>query len=321
MKAERWYQIGKLFEAAVEQAPSQRSAFLDEACTGDEALRNEVESLLDFQERARNFMETPAIEMAADLVAEHPSEPGLEENRLDQLPVVPDQNGPLALKQSPAIVDGKYLLECRLGHGGMAFVYRARHLELGKLFALKLVQPNKSHRPEYLARFRIEAQALGRLNHPNIVQVTDFGVDSSAGPYLVMEYIEGITLSDYIKHKRSLSFHEALPIFSSIAHALDYAHDSGILHRDLKPANIFLAQRESGSHDVKILDFGIARFLAIQLRAKLFQNSRQQRSYACRRVFLFPVSCKANRIRSRRPKDSLIPAQLLVRRSTWPPRS
>jgi serine/threonine protein kinase len=143
----------------------------------------------------------------------------------------------------------------------MGFVYRARHFELGKPFALKLVQPHKSHRPEYLARFRIEAQALGRLNHPNIVQVTDFGVDSRAGPYLVMEYTEGIALSEYIKHRGPLSLGEALPIFSRIARALDYAHDSGILHRDLKPANVLLFQREAGHHDAKVLDFGIARFL------------------------------------------------------------
>ena len=111
-------------------------------------------------------------------------------------------------------MDGKYLLECRLGHGGMGFVYRARHLELRKPFALKLVKPHKSHRPEYLARFRIEAQALGRLNHPNIVQVIDFGIDSRGGPYLVMEYIEGITLSEYIKHKGPISLDEARPIFA-----------------------------------------------------------------------------------------------------------
>ncbi len=166
-----------------------------------------------------------------------------------------------AVEIAPSLIDGKYRIEGQLGHGGMGLVYRARHLELGKLFALKLVQPHRSHRPESVARFRIEAQALGRLNHPNIVQVTDFGVDSRAGPYLVMEYIEGITLGEYLKTERSLPLEEALPIFSGISRALDYAHDAGILHRDLKPANVLLVPREASHHDVRILDFGIARFL------------------------------------------------------------
>ena len=161
----------------------------------------------------------------------------------------------------PSIVGGKYRIEGQLGQGGMGSVYLARHLELGKLFALKLVQTLKSHRPEYVARFRLEAQALGRLNHPNIVQVTDFGVDSRAGPYLVMEYIEGISLSAHLKARRALPLEEALPIFSGVARALDYAHEAGILHRDLKPANVLLFPREASRHDVKILDFGIARFL------------------------------------------------------------
>jgi serine/threonine protein kinase len=183
------------------------------------------------------------------------------------------QENPFPAPTGPAIVDGKYLIEGSLGHGGMGFVYRARHIELKKSFALKLVQPHKSHRSDYLARFRIEAQALGRLNHPNIVQVTDFGVDPRAGPYLVMEYIEGITLSEYIKHRRTLPLDEALPLFSSIAWALDYAHDSGILHRDLKPANVLLFTRGTGDHDAKIVDFGIASFLDSPATPESFSES------------------------------------------------
>ena len=180
-----------------------------------------------------------------------------------------------ATEIAPSLIDEKYRIEGQLGHGGMGRVYRARHLELGKLFALKLVQPHRSHRPESVARFRIEAQALGRLNHPNIVQVTDFGVDSRAGPYLVMEYIEGMTLGAYLKDRRSLPLEEALPIFSRISRALDHAHDAGILHRDLKPANVLLVPREASHHDVKILDFGIARFLDNPDLPNLFPNPGQ----------------------------------------------
>jgi serine/threonine protein kinase len=274
MTPERWHQIDKLLQAVLEREPTQRSAFLDEACAGDEGLRNEVESLLRLQEQARNFMETPVFEIPPDLLGELPAESDLERNQIVRSATISEQEDIFSVEKGPAIVYGKYLLECRLGHGGMGFVYRARHLELRKPFALKLVEPHKSHRPEYLARFRIEAQALGRLNHPNIIQVTDFGIDSRAGPYLVMEYIEGITLSAYIKHKGPLSLDEALPMFRSIACALDYAHDCGILHRDLKPANVLLFQGESGHRNIKILDFGIARFLDSPDMFEVFSESK-----------------------------------------------
>ena len=168
---------------------------------------------------------------------------------------------PLDVDTGPLLLDGKYLIEGSLGQGGMGFVYRARHIELKRLFALKLLQPHKAQRPEYLARFHLEAEALGRLNHPNIVQVTDFGVDSRWGPYLVMECIEGSSLSESIRDKGMLPLHEALPILGSIARALDYAHDSGILHRDLKPSNVLLFTNSAGHRDAKIVDFGIAFLL------------------------------------------------------------
>jgi serine/threonine protein kinase/CHASE2 domain-containing sensor protein len=162
---------------------------------------------------------------------------------------------------APVVVDGKYRIEASVGHGGMGSVYRARHIELGKTFALKLLLPHRSFRTDYLARFRVEAQALGRLNHPNIVQVTDFGVDSDVGAYLVMEYIEGVTLAECVKARRTMPLDDAIPIFTGIARALDHAHAAGILHRDLKPANVLLFTRPDGHQDAKIVDFGIASIL------------------------------------------------------------
>jgi serine/threonine protein kinase/CHASE2 domain-containing sensor protein len=168
---------------------------------------------------------------------------------------------PRSVQDVPAIVGGKYQIEASVGHGGMGSVYRARHIELGKTFALKLLLPHRSFRADSLARFRVEAQALGRLNHPNIVQVTDFGVDPDVGPYLVMEYIEGMTLGEIVKARRMLSLDEAIPIFAGISDALDHAHAAGILHRDLKPANVLLVTRTDGQRDAKIVDFGIASIL------------------------------------------------------------
>jgi serine/threonine protein kinase len=158
------------------------------------------------------------------------------------------------------IIDGKYILERYLGSGAMGSVYRARHKDLQKIFALKLIRVRHLHKLDYLDRFRVEARALGKLQHPNIVQVSDYGIDSRNGdiPYLVMEYLEGITLDCYLKQKEFLQMSQVLPIAESIAGAIDYAHGCGVLHRDLKLQNIFLIGDPSESL-VKILDFGLAR--------------------------------------------------------------
>lgn len=163
----------------------------------------------------------------------------------------------------PPVIDGSYHLEHRLGRGGMGTVYRARHTELSKLFALKLVRPSRLMSPEYTARFRIEARALGRLDHPNIISVSDFGIDPRGDgiPYLVMEYLQGTDLDAFSHARRFVPVQEALPLLAEIAAALDFAHDHGVLHRDLKPANVFLIQDRGGTLTAKVLDFGLARFL------------------------------------------------------------
>jgi len=162
------------------------------------------------------------------------------------------------------LIDGKYLLERCLGSGAMGSVYQAKHIELQKIFALKLIRHSGLSNASYLARFRTEAKALGKLQHPNVVQVTDYGIDprNRGIPYLVMEYLEGMTLFHHIRAKGYLAIEEALPLLESIASALDYAHSCGILHRDLKLTNIFLVEDISGRQQVKILDFGLARIKA-----------------------------------------------------------
>lgn len=163
--------------------------------------------------------------------------------------------------EGSAILDGKYRLDQRLGQGGMGVVYRVHHLGLQKPFALKLI-PTAGDKASF-ARFQFEAAALGKLKHPNIVDVTDFGIDARGGglPYLVMEYLEGSTLADRYGRPGRLTPDRALPIFESIADAIDHAHERGILHLDLKPGNVFLCRNESGRETVKILDFGLARFV------------------------------------------------------------
>ncbi len=175
----------------------------------------------------------------------------------------PQDDEPLRIVfPGPPIVDGRYLLTRSLGRGGMGLVCLAEHLVLKRRFAIKLILPERLHDPAVVVRFRAEAEALGRLEHPHVVQVTDYGVDQRAGdvPYLVMEYLEGRTLRQRLKDEHRLPIAAALPIFDQIASALDFAHQRGILHRDLKPENVFL----TGTGDdpgVKLLDLGLARFL------------------------------------------------------------
>lgn len=161
----------------------------------------------------------------------------------------------------PALLDGKYLLERRLGAGGMGSVYRALHLGLGKLFAVKVIRSLAAASPQAVARFRIEAQALGRISHPHVVGVTDYGVDPRDGglPYLVMEYLPGESLLGHLQRHGPLGPEEAVRLLAPVAEALDHAHAGGILHRDLKPSNVVLATDGSGRVTPKLLDFGLAR--------------------------------------------------------------
>ncbi len=176
-----------------------------------------------------------------------------------------------------SIIDGKYLLERCLGRGGMGAVYKAQHIELQKFFALKLIKHSILADPSYLARFRTEAKALGKLEHPNIIQVTDYGIDSRGDgiPYLVMEYLEGDTMLNRFRKEGFLEIEQVFPILESIASAIDYAHSCGILHRDLHLKNIFLVQDFSGKPQVKILDFGLARIISEYTSRKEEKISRK----------------------------------------------
>ncbi len=171
-----------------------------------------------------------------------------------------------ATLDGPPLVDRKYRLERRLSEGGMGVVYLARHVELQRGFALKLIRASDAWDQSRFTRFRLEAEALGRLEHPGIVDVTDFGIDPrGAGlPYLVMERLEGRSLDDHCRARGPLGPEEALPILEEVADAMDFAHRRGVLHRDLKPANVFLAVSPTGARVVKLLDFGLARVAELE---------------------------------------------------------
>ncbi len=159
------------------------------------------------------------------------------------------------------IIAGKYRIETLIGHGGMGSVWRARHESLDMPVAIKFMGAHTAGDLEARQRFEREARALASLRTPNIVQVSDHGVDGET-PYIVMELLEGEDLSTRILRKRRLALDETSRILAQVARALRRAHEAGVTHRDLKPSNIFLAEVD-GDEVVKVLDFGVAKLAAV----------------------------------------------------------
>jgi serine/threonine protein kinase len=162
-------------------------------------------------------------------------------------------------------LDEKYLLEEKLGVGGMGTVYRARHLLIDRPVAVKVLNQRFVEDEAAKARFRREAKAAGRLRHTNAVGVTDFGQTSDGYVYIVMELLEGKTLRDLLAHDAPLDLAHAVSIMLQVSSAVAAAHEAGIIHRDLKPANIFIVQHANVPTVVKVLDFGIAKLAADSL--------------------------------------------------------
>src|SRR2546427_1661146 len=222
---ERWEKIKDLFGSTVELDPSQRSAFLRDACGSDEALRAEVESLL------ASYQRTEALD-------EHqPPQPYGEKLVGQRL--------------------GAYQVLHQMGQGGMAAVYAAVRAddEYRKRVAIKVVLPYLASE-DMVRRFRNERQTLATLDHPNIVRLLDGGTTDGGLPYLVMEYVEGVPIDQYCNSRR-LSSDECLKLFRIVCGAVQYAHQNLVVHRDLKPSNIFV----TADGTPKVLDFGIAKLL------------------------------------------------------------
>ncbi len=160
------------------------------------------------------------------------------------------------------ILDNKYKIERELGKGGMGTVYLATHVGTERPVAVKVIAPEFMQRAEFVERFRREARAAGRLRHPNVVNVTDFGfsrTDRGEVAYLVMEYLDGCTLGEVLEEEKRLPLSWSIDILEQVCSAVQEAHEQGIIHRDLKPDNIWLEPNQRGGHTVKVLDFGIAK--------------------------------------------------------------
>ena len=225
---DRWSQVEDLFHRALERSESERSAFLDEACAGDEALRREVESLLA-EESESAFMETPAMEGEARELAQE-NGPTMEGRRI-----------------------GAFEILSLLGKGGMGEVWRARDTKLRREVAIKTLPEEFAQDEERLARFEREATLLASLNHPNIAAI--YGLEEENGTrFLVLELVEGDTLADRLK-RGAIPVEESLKLALQTAEALEAAHEKGVIHRDLKPGNV----KVTPDGNVKVLDFGLAK--------------------------------------------------------------
>ncbi|HEY4394536.1 MAG TPA: protein kinase [Polyangia bacterium] len=159
------------------------------------------------------------------------------------------------------LLDGRYQITREIASGGMSAVYEATHVKIGRTVAIKVLHREMAGDPEVVARFLNEARAVGTFGHPNIVASTDFGELGGHIPYLVLEYLEGHTLSYEVGTEGPLPIRRVLRIATQIASALGAAHARSVIHRDLTSANVFLVQREGTPDHVKVLDFGISKFM------------------------------------------------------------
>src|SRR6266702_1147528 len=240
--ADRWHHAEDLYHAALERPANQRAAFLLEATGGNDALRQEVESLLSRQSEAESFIGSPASEISN-------REPGPERTpSADSRPA-----------QAGGGIAGKTISHYRvieeLGAGGMGVVYRAHDMRLDRDVALKVLPAGRLAGEAARNRFHKEALALAKLNHPHIGAIYDFDTQEVVD-FLVMEYIQGTTLGEQLA-SGPLPESEVLRLGTQIVAALEEAHEQGIVHRDLKPGNIVVTPKGQA----KVLDFGLAKLL------------------------------------------------------------
>ena len=159
------------------------------------------------------------------------------------------------------VIDGRYRLDALLGRGGMGVVYRAEHVAIRRPVAVKLLHPTLAAMPELRSRFEREAIAIGRIDHPNCVDVSDFGKLDDGSLFLVMELLDGRSLGDLMDAEAPLAPMRALAILRHVLRGLGHAHAAGIVHRDVKPENVYLVNHQGDPEFAKILDFGIAKVI------------------------------------------------------------
>src|SRR4030095_9829233 len=227
-----------LFQAVAQLSGAERAAFLNGACHGDPALRQRIEALL------------AAHDTEDSLLAEPPTAKGRAATiKLD----LADEPADAAV----GVMIGRYKLLEKLGEGGCGVVYVAEQTEpVRRRVALKVIKLGMDTK-QVVARFEAERQALAMMDHPNIAKVLDAGTTDVGRPYFVMELVRGIHITDYCDQAK-LSTRERLDLFIKVCHAIQHAHQKGIIHRDIKPSNILVTLHD-GVPVPKVIDFGIAK--------------------------------------------------------------
>src|SRR5438445_4705775 len=228
----------QIFEAALQfPTPEQRAAFVKGACGNDETLRQRVEALLKAHEHTSGFLDQP------------PAAPSGKTLVLT--------TGMLAVTERPGDKIGRYKVLQQIGEGGCGVVYMAEQDEpVRRRVALKVIRLGMDPK-SVIARFEAERQALALMDHPNIARVLDAGATETGRPYFVMELVRGIRITEYCDQNK-LSTNERLELFIQICHAIQHAHQKGIIHRDIKPSNILVTLHD-GLPVPKVIDFGIAK--------------------------------------------------------------
>src|SRR3954447_24883078 len=224
-------------EAMRKGSPQERSAFLDEVCAEHPDLRREIDALLTAHDQAAGFLEGPPVALAS----------GVETSAATAPP--PEQLGAMI---------GPYKLLQQLGEGGMGVVFMAEQLRpVRRMVALKIIKPGLDTK-SVIARFEAERQALALMDHPNIAKVFDAGATDSGRPYFVMELVRGVKITEYCD-RNSLTTEERLNLFVQVCHAVQHAHQKGIIHRDIKPSNILVTTTAENTALPVVIDFGIAK--------------------------------------------------------------
>ncbi|MCX5644288.1 MAG: protein kinase [Phycisphaerae bacterium] len=234
--------IKSIFADTLEKGtPAERNAYLSAACRGDAALRQRIEALLQAYEQAHDVPDTPIVNLG-----------------------LPEQE--TLLTEGPRTVIGRYKLLEKIGEGGMAVVYMAEQEEpIRRKVALKIIKLGMDTR-QVIARFEAERQALALMDHPSIAKVFDAGATETGRPYFVMELVTGVSITEYCD-KNSLSTKDRLALFVQVCHAVQHAHQKGIIHRDIKPSNVMVTHHD-GKPVPKVIDFGIAKATNQRLTGK-----------------------------------------------------
>ncbi len=233
--------LESLYFAALERAPTDRPAYLDEACRDKPELRERVERLLAAKPQIGEFLQPPAATVTFS---------GGHEQATVDYPGRDERIG--------AILAGKYKLIEAIGEGGMGSVYMAQQTEpVKRRVAVKVIRVERGNSATILARFEAERQAIALMDHPHIAKLLDAGTTDAGQPYFIMELVKGIPLTEFCDaHK--LSVQQRLGLFQQICSAVQHAHQKGIIHRDLKPTNI-LVESHDGKPVPKVIDFGLAK--------------------------------------------------------------